>query len=116
MRSDLKVNLLKERLTKGIPVVYPMLKSELRVFTMTGAQREWDQDEVFQGRIPQRVVAVMVHGEAYNGDITRNPFYFEKFGLQTPKMLVNGEEYPSELIVLVHDDEARDKLAKDTIN
>ena len=57
----------------------------------------------------------MVHGDSYNGDITRNPFYFEKFGLQTPKMLVNGEEYPSEPIVLVHDDEARDILGYDKL-
>ena len=61
------------------------------------------------------MVVDMVHGESYNGDITRNPFYFETFGLQTPKMLVNGEEYPSEPIVLVHDDEARDILGYDQL-
>lgn len=115
VRSDLKVDLLKERLTKRTLVIYPLLKSELRVFTMTGGQREWDEDEVFQGRIPQRVVVVMVHGNAYIGDVTRNPFYFEKFGLQTPKMLVNGEEYPSEPIVLVHNNETRDILGYDQL-
>ena len=115
VRSDLKVDLMKERFTRRTPVIYPLLKSELRVFTMTGGQREWDQDEVFQGRIPHRVVVVMLHGNAYIGDVTRNPFYFEKFGLQTPKMLVNGEEYPSEPIVLVHNNDHRDILGYDQL-
>ena len=106
---------MKERSTWRTPVIYPLLKSELRVFTMTGGQREWDQDEVFQGRIPHRVVVVMLHGNAYIGDVTRNPFYFEKFGLQTPKMLVNGEEYPSEAIVLVHNNDHRDILGYDQL-
>lgn len=57
----------------------------------------------------------MVHGAAYNGDVTRNPFYFKNFGLQTPKMLVNGEEYPSEPIVRTHDDDSRDILGYDQL-
>ena len=115
VRNDLKVNVLEDRATKSMSVVYPLRKSEIRVFTMTGGQREWDQDEVFQGRIPQRVFVVMLHGNAYIGNGTRNPFYFEKFGLQTPKMLVNGEEYPSEPIVLVHNNEDRDILGYDQL-
>lgn len=82
---------------------------------MTGGQREWDQDEVFQCKIPQRVVVAMLHGNAYIGDVTRNPFYFEKFGLQIPKMLINGEEYPSEPIVLAHNSEDRDILGYDQL-
>lgn len=57
----------------------------------------------------------MVHGAAYNGDVTRNPFHFKKFGLQTPKILVNAEEYPSEPIVRTHDDESRDILGYDQL-
>ena len=105
VRNDLKGNVLEYRTIKSMSVVYPLRKSEIKVFTMTGGPREWDQDEVFQGIIPQRVVVVMLHGNAYIGNGTRNPFYFEKFGLQTPKLLVNGEEYQSEPIVLVHNNE-----------
>ena len=38
VRSDLKVEIMKERLSKRIPVIYPLTKSELRLFTMTEDQ------------------------------------------------------------------------------
>ena len=57
-------------------------------------------NDVFNGRIPDRVVLGMVHQDAYNGEITRNPFCFEKFGLSSIKQVIEGEEYPYQTLML----------------
>ena len=36
----------------------------------------------------------LLHQDAYNGNIIRNPFCFQKFGVTRVSITVNGEEYP----------------------
>ena len=47
---------------------------------------------------------------AFNGDVTRDPFCFQKFGLTSIKQIVKGEEYPYETLQLVQNNGTRDNL------
>ena len=47
---------------------------------------------------------------AFNGDVTRDPFCFQKFGLSSIRQIVKGEEYPYETLHLVHNNATRDNL------
>ena len=38
----------------------------------------------------------MVDNRAYNGSLQHNPFNFQTFGIQGWRLLVNGEQVPSE--------------------
>ena len=49
----------------------------------------------------------LLDSRAFNGDVTRDPFCFQKFELTSIKQIVRGEEYPYETLQLVQDSGAR---------
>ena len=49
-----------------------------------------------------------VLSEAFNGNVVRYPFCFQKFGVSSIRQLVRGEEYPYETLELVHNDGTQD--------
>ena len=87
---------------------YPTVRSEIRTFSMQGNQARFEANNLFQGRIPDRIIVGMVCKEAFNGNVAFDPFCFQKFGLISIKQIVRGEEYPYETLQLNHDDSQRD--------
>ena len=45
--------------------------------------------------------------EAFNGNVARDLFCFQNFGVSKNRQLVRGEEYPYETLELVHNDDLR---------
>ena len=50
----------------------------------------------------------LLHAESYSGNITYNPFSFQRFGLINIKQLVRGEDYPYETLELNQADTQKD--------
>lgn len=73
---------------------YPVVTSEIRTYALAGGMTEFNEDKIFQNRIPNLVVVGLLHQNSYNGDYAYNPFAFQQFGLTEIKQLVDGEEYP----------------------
>ena len=90
---------------------YPTLRSEIRTFSMQGNLTRFDMPNLFQNRVPDRLIVGLVDSQAFNGDVTRDPFCFQKFGMSSVRQIVRGEEYPYETLQLVHNTAARDNLA-----
>lgn len=97
----------KQRVTRK-PVSYTTVRGEVRTFNMQGNQQRFEINNLFQGRIPNRVIVGMVLTEAFTGALVQNPFNFGKFGLSSIRQLVRGEEYPYETLELVHDNSTKD--------
>ncbi|XP_078368300.1 uncharacterized protein F54H12.2-like [Oculina patagonica] len=89
-------------------VTYPTVRSEIRTFNMQGNQQRYECNNLFQGRIPNRLIVGMVLSEAFNGAVGLDPFCFQKFGLQSIRQLVRAEEYPYETLELVHNNGTKD--------
>ena len=89
---------------------YPTVRSEIRTFSMQGNLTRFDFPNLFQNRVPDRLIVALLDSRAFNGDVTRDPFCFQKFGLSSIGQIVRGEEYPYETLHLVHNDAARDNL------
>ena len=89
---------------------YPTVRSEIRTFNMVGTLTRFDIPNLFQNRIPDRMIVGLLDSRAFNGDVTRDPFCFQKFGLRSIRQMVRGEEYPYETLELNHNDGARDAL------
>ena len=89
---------------------YPTVRSEIRTFSMQGNLTRFDIPNLFQNRVPDRLIVALLDSRAFNGDVTRDPFCFQKFGLSSIRQIVRGEEYPYETLHLVHDSAARDNL------
>ena len=89
---------------------YPTVRGEIRTFSMQGNLTRFDIPNLFKNRVPDCLIVGLVDSGAFNGDVTRDPFCFQKFGLSSIRQIVRGEEYPYETLQLVHNTAARDNL------
>ena len=103
-------SLSAKRHNEGEIASYPTVRSEIRTFSMQGNLTRFDIPNLFQNRIPDRLIVGLLDSRAFNGDVTRDPFCFQKFGLTSIKQIVKGEEYPYETLHLVHNNGTQDNL------
>ena len=76
------------------PAVYPMVRTETRVFHVAKDRFSATIDNLFGGALPKRITLGMVRNEAYNGDYHMNPFNFEHFDLNKLILYCDGERTP----------------------
>ena len=89
-------------------ITYPVVRTSIRTFSIPSGNTSWEQDDVFLNKMPDRVILAMVHTDAYNGDFTRYPFAFERFGATSVRQTVNGEEYPYKTLELSNESSNKD--------
>lgn len=94
--------------TKRKMATYPVVRSEVRSFPLQAGLQRKEISNPFQSRVPNRMIVGMVDSRAFNGDYTRDPFCFQKFGLISIRQLVQGEEYPYETLQLNMNNADRD--------
>ena len=110
LNEALYMELANKRHNHGAIAVYPTVRSEIRTFSMDSALTRFEIRDLFQNRVPDRMIVGMVDSRAFNGDYTRDPFCFQKFDLTSIKQIVKGEEYPYETLELVGNDSTKDLL------
>ena len=81
---------------------YPVVRSEIRTFSFDRRTTHWEQDNVSVGRFPDRAMVGLLHSNAFNGDMGRNPYAFQKFGVTQVRQSLNGE-YPYRTLELTGD-------------
>ena len=89
---------------------YPTVRSEIRTYSMENTKSREEIRDLFQNRIPDRMIVALLDSRAFNGAYDRNCFCFQKFDLTSIKQIVRGEEYPYEMLELVGNDSSRDLL------
>ena len=87
-----------QRLRQWVP--YPLVRSEIRTFSFDGSSTYWEENNLFQGRIPDRLIVGILDSKAFNGDVEYYPFCFQKKGVIRIKQIIKGEEYPYETLEL----------------
>lgn len=95
---------------RRIPVKYPTVKHIVRTFTIQQGVREWWEDKVFEGGVPDRVVLGLLHPDSFTGIQTRHPFCFQKFDVEEVRQTINGEVYPVKPLELYGNNNHRDIL------
>ncbi|CAH3150031.1 unnamed protein product [Porites evermanni] len=113
LNASVYVRLQKERQLGKRIARYPVVRSEIRTFSFDGRSTQWEQDNVFVGRFPDRVMVGLLHSDAFNGNLQRYPFAFEKFGVTQIRQTLNGEEYPYRTLQLTGDQAYEDLLGYD---
>ncbi|XP_027047185.1 uncharacterized protein LOC113674887 [Pocillopora damicornis] len=98
-----KVRLQAARLQKNLDVYYPTVRSEIRTYTLQNNHTNFEATDVFNGRVPDRVVVGLVYQDAFSGNYAYNPFNFPKFDVSSIKQIVEGEEYPYQPLQLIAD-------------
>ena len=55
-------------------------------------------DDIFQEKIPNRLVLGMVSADAYAGDLTKNPFNFKHYNFDFMCLYANGQSVPAKAL------------------
>ena len=113
LNASVYVRLQKERQLGKKIVRYPVVRSEIRTFSFDGRTTQWEQDNVFVGRFPDRAIVGLLHSNAFNGDLERYPYAFQKFGVTQVRQSLNGEEYPYRTLQLTGTEAYEDLLGYD---
>ena len=100
---------LMSNMDSGRRVVrYPTVRSESRTYNIQQNIRHYEINNPFQNRLPNMVVVGLVRSDAFNGSAVRYPFTSKACNLTSIKQIVNGEIYPYEPLVLLHDNDSKD--------
>ena len=75
-------------------VKYPVVRDQIRTFTFNGATISWIEDNLFLGRVPQRMIVGILDSTEFNGTQEKYPFSFRSKGVTSVRQYIEGEEYP----------------------
>lgn len=68
---------LRQELQKGIPDMYAVIKSEVRVLDIPSGEASPNTfDDLFRGKVPRRMVMGLLHNKPYNEDPQYDSFFF----------------------------------------
>ena len=110
LNASVHVRLQKERQLGKKIVRYPVIRSEIRTFSFDGRTTQWEQDNVLVDRFSDRAMVGLLHYNAFNGDLERKPYAFQKFGVTQVRQSLNGEEYPYRTLQLTGTEAYEDLL------
>ena len=78
--------------------LYPLLKTEVKTFAVGKGQYNVNLDDIYQGKIPNRLILGMLSADAYAGDLTKNPFNFKHYNFDFICLYANGRSVPSKAL------------------
>ena len=78
------------------PVVYPFYRSDIKTFSIAKSEMNLTSENLFNSRIPHKLMVGIVTSKAFNGDLTKNPFNFQHFNLKQIILTVDGNSVPME--------------------
>jgi hypothetical protein len=76
------------------PCSYPLIRTELRTFGMSTGVKGFEEDNVFNGQLPRRIVVGMVSDKAMAGDYSESAFLFGDYDISYMALSVNGKQVP----------------------
>ena len=74
---------------------YPIRRVETKVFSVPKGNLSANQENLFLGQLPKRIVIGMVDNAAYNGDIGKNPYHFRHYNLNFLALYMDGQQIPA---------------------
>ena len=77
------------------PAKYPLMRSNVKSFTVPTGSLDVNIDNAILGQIPRRMFLALVDSKGVNGDYKENPFKFQHFNLNYLTAAVDGVQYPS---------------------
>jgi hypothetical protein len=76
------------------PIPYFLKTPYITHYGIEKTVSQYVKDNLFQGRVPSRVILGMVLTEAFHGKTTLNPYNFQDFGLMEVCLYMDGMPYP----------------------
>ena len=73
---------------------YPMERIECKTFTVPANHLSVNQENIFMGQLPTRIVVGCVDNDAFTGRYAKNPFNFKNYKLTEVSLQVDGQDQP----------------------
>ena len=70
---------------------YPVVRSQIRTFSFNGTTTKWMEDNLFLGKVPQRMIVGILDSTAFIGDKEKYPFAFQKKGVTAVRQFIEGK-------------------------
>ena len=86
--------LAHQKMLQQVNFQIPHTKVSLKTQTIPTGVMSYTLDNLFKGKLPDRIVLGMVSDQAATGSYTANPFNFQNFGLNYLALKVNSELVP----------------------
>ena len=74
---------------------YPIRRVETKVFSVPKGNLSANQENLFLGQLPKRLVVAMVENAAFNGSSDKNPFNFRHFDCNFLALYAEGQQIPA---------------------
>jgi len=84
------------RLHSTRPLIYPVTRTVMKHFGVNSGQSAIHISSMFDGLLPKNIIITMVEADAFHGSLSKNPYNFQHFNLDTASIIVNGERLPTE--------------------
>ena len=85
---------INQMLDDGHPIPYFLNTPTMNFMTIEEGSSQFTRDNLFLGKLPQRIMLAMVETEAFQGRRDKNPFNFQHFGLTEICLYKDGSPYP----------------------
>ena len=95
VKVDASVQLEHIRGMERMTAKYPISRVETKVFSIPKGNMMANQENLFLGQLPKRIVIGMVENQAFNGENTKNPFNFQHFNVNYLALHVDGKQIPA---------------------
>ena len=70
--------------------IYPLHKHRISTYTLATGSTSDTREILIGNHTPKLIVVGLVENEAYNGDVGKNPFNFQHFGISSICLMKNG--------------------------
>lgn len=75
---------------------YNLDHTELITYTIPKGQKSYMKDRLFPDLAPKLLMVALVENDAFNGNITKNPFHFQHFNLNKIALYCEGRSVPGQ--------------------
>ena len=81
------------------PAVYPIRKVEMKTYNISAGSLSMNEESLFAGVLPKKIVIAFVTSAAFEGRYDKNPFNFTHQNLSYCTLLVDGKMIPQKPLV-----------------
>ena len=86
------ISLAHEQALSVNNALYSYNHTEIRKIPITTNSVQFELQDLFTGRLPDKLIVMFVKTDALQGSYKKNPFNFEHFTIQNLKLTVNGND------------------------
>ena len=82
---------------------FPHAKSMIKTYNIAAGSFDFNVENMFQSKVPSRLVVSLVSSKAYNGNYTKNPYNFAHFNMNMIDFQVDNISRPGRPLIMNFD-------------